>query len=223
MVLGPAAQVRESANLMRGLELANGMLLAVKGELGEVQEVRVALEEALEEKDRLNEALAGRVQVGQRAGMHLGSPGRAGHTVPGQHVTWCCHMGTLLLCMVTAQGARAWPCTRYPANLPLPMPGHSSPLPAALASLPLPLPPPLQELEAKVAELTKGGTVSEDAVAALQQQLGSKSDTLKAALAELETANGHLEVMSKSSGIKDDTIAHLTRWGVGHGRAGRSG
>jgi hypothetical protein len=67
---GAAAQVRESANLMRGLELANGMLLAVKGELGEVQEVRVALEEALEEKERLNEALAGRVQVG---GLHTQS------------------------------------------------------------------------------------------------------------------------------------------------------
>jgi hypothetical protein len=72
-----------------------------------------------------------------------------------------------------------------------------------------------------VAELTKGGTVSEDAVAALQQQLCSKSDTLKAALAELETANGHLEVMSKSSGIKDDTIAHLTRWAGVHDRAQR--
>ncbi len=56
--------MRESANLMRGLELANGMLLAVKGELGQVQEVRLVLEGALEEKERSNEALASRVQVG---------------------------------------------------------------------------------------------------------------------------------------------------------------
>jgi hypothetical protein len=69
-----------------------------------------------------------------------------------------------------------------------------------------------QELEGRIDELTHGGTVSEEAVAGLQAQLGQKGDTLKAALCELETANGHLERMSHSMGIKDDTIAHLQRW-----------
>ncbi len=95
---------------------------------------------------------------------------------------------------------------RLSAVRPPPQPPNQPPQPTT--HLPHP-----QELEGRLYELTRGGTVSEEAVAGLQAQLAQKGETLRAALAELETANGHLERMSRSMGIKDDTIAHMQRWG----------